>query len=208
MKRVSARLLGMTAILLSASAAQAAAESELQLSVDGVLWVNSIDGPLFDAAMRWVPGDSESVTFYLRNNGGTSADLTIDVIGSKAGKLLDSGDLHITAEGGGGEWTIVSEPGQHRLLTAPDIADEVVEPITVSASFDKSSTNDTQLTAANLRFIVTLSQSADVAGEGDLLPDTGAPDVVLYAALSAILLGTGLGFVRRRNEAQREAHHV
>lgn len=206
MKRLGAGLFIM--ILAVGTATPAHAAGELGLSVDGVTWVPSINTPLFDSSMTWVPGDSESVTFFVRNQGGSPGNLTVDVIGSSAGDLLDSGDLHVTAKGGGGEWVVVSDAGQHRLLTAPDIADQAVTPITVNASFDASSVNMTQLSAANVRFLVTLSQAAGSGGEAGQLPDTGAPNLLLYAALSAILLGTGLGFATRRSEPDREVHHV
>ncbi len=208
MKRLGASLFIMV-ITVGSSAAPARAAGELGLSVDGVTWAPSINTPLFDSSMTWVPGDSETVMFYLRNQGGSAGNLTVDVIGSKAGDLLDSGDLHITATGGGGDWAVVSQSGQHRLLTAPNIADGSVTPITVNATFDTSSLNLTELTSANVRFLVTLSQASAVGGDGDgLLPDTGAPDLRMYVALSAILLGTGLGFVTRRNQPQREVNHV
>lgn len=206
MKRLAASLFIM--LISVGTTAPAHAAGELGLSVDGVTWVQSINTPLFDSSMKWVPGDSESVVFYLRNQGGSAGNLTVDVIGSKAGRLLDSGDLHITATGGGGDWQVVSRSGQHRLLTAPNIADQAVVPITVSATFDQSSTNDTQLSSANVRFLVSLSQAAAVDDDGAGLPDTGAPNLLPYAALSAILLGTGLGFVTRRSEPNREVHDV
>lgn len=208
MKRLGASLCIM-AITFDMSAAPAQAAGELGLSVDGLTWAPSISTPLFDSSMTWVPGDTESVTFFLRNQGGSTGNLTVDVIGSKAGELLDSGDLHITATGGGGDWVVVSDSGLHRLLTALNIPDEAVTPITVRATFDASSHNTTQLTEANVRFLATLSQASDVGGDAEgLLPDTGAPDLRMYVVLSAILLGTGLGFVTRRNQQQREVNHV
>ena len=157
--------------------------------------------------MRWVPGDSEHATFFVRNNGGSAGDLTVDVLGSSAGKLLDSGSLQITAKGGGGAWTSVSAPGRHRLLTAPRVPDGKVEPIAVNVAFDSAAINMTQLRAAKLGFRVTLSESTS-ASPGSPLPDTGAPDLRWYAALSAILIGIGLALVSRRNESPRKVHHV
>lgn len=209
MKRHFGRLVGMSLILAGTSIAPVAAAGELGLSLDGVHWANAISDPLFDPSMRWVPGDSENATFFIRNQGGSGGDLTVDVISSTAGDLIDSGDLHITAKGGGGAWKLVSRPGRHRLLTAPNIPDGQIGPVVIDVSFDGTSTNQTQVRSSDPLFKVTLTESNKVADVADsLLPDTGAPDLRLYAALSAILLGTGLAFAKRRSEPQREVDHV
>ena len=196
-------------VTVGMSCAPARAAGEVGLSLDGVTWTPSITAPLFDSSMKWVPGDSESVMFYVRNQGGSLGSLTVDVIGSNAGTLLDSGDLEVTAKGGGGTWKPASQAGEHQLLSVPHIKDQAVEPITINATFDRSSSNTTQVSVASLQFRVTLTQAAYVEGDGDgPLPDTGAPNLVLYAALTAILLGTGLGFVTRRSEPYREVDHV
>jgi len=197
----------MTLILASTSASPALAAGELGLSLDGTHWTQSISTPLFDPSFRWVPGDAETETFFVRNQGGSRGDLTIDIVSSTAGGLIDSGDLHVTAKGGGGTWTTVSQDGTHRLLTAPNIADGQVSPIDVKVSFDATSTNTTQLLASELTFRITLSES-EPSDSDDALPDTGAPDVLLFFALSALLIGTGLGLVTRHNEPTREVHHV
>ena len=214
MNRRFARLVGMTLILASTSASPAAAAGELGLSLDGTHWTSSITTPLFDPSFRWVPGDSETESFFVRKQGGSRGDLTVDVLGPTADGLIESGDLHVTAKGGGGTWATVSEGGTHRLLTAPDIADGKVSEVKVTVSFDSASTNPTQLLASELSFRVTLSESApsgDVDDSGAGLPDTGAPNVLLFAVLSALFLGTGLGLVSRHNEASEttgEVHHV
>lgn len=217
MKRLLVRLLGMTVILATA-AAPAQAAGELELSLDGTTWTQSIAGPLFDESMRWVPGDSETASFFIRNNGGSNGTLTVDILSSQFGDLLDSGDLHITARGGGGDWTDVSDGAQHRLLSATDVAEGEVAEIKVDVSFDAASNNSTQLRAADLNFRVTLSESlpvnptglgdndgGDGEGAGDNndvmgLPGTGAMDVRWFLTIGAILVGVGLAFVSRRRE--------
>jgi hypothetical protein len=206
MRRTSIRLICMTVIVLGSGVGPAAAESELELSTDGVHWVNAISDLLFDPSMRWVPGDSEDATFFIRNRGGSSADLTVDVLSDSLGDLIDSGYLHITAKGGGGHWTPVSAPGKHRLLTTPHVPDGQVMPIDVNVRFDIGADNPTELRASTLNFIVTLTESAGDSGDG--LPDTGAPDLRWYAAIGAIFIGTGLALVTRRARPSREAHHV
>lgn len=208
MNRHLVRLVGMTFLLAVPAAAPAHAANELGLSLDQKTWTSSISTPLFDPDIRWVPGDSESATFYVRNHGGDAGDLTVDVLGSTAGNLIDSGDLHITAKGGGGDWTMVSTAGRHRLLSAPSIPDGHIVPIKVNVLFDAASVNPTQLRSSKLSFHITLSQSTAGSDSDQALPDTGAPDIRLYAALSAILLSVGVGLVRRRSDAPREVNHV
>lgn len=211
MNRALRRLLPVTILLLTMLATPAHAADELALSRDGQSWTSSIDAPLFDESMRWVPGDTESAQFFVRNQGGTPGDLTVDVISSRAGRLMDSGDLHITAKGGGGTWSSVSKGGTHRLLSSPDIADGAVVPITVTVAFDADSTSITQLRSTSFTLRVTLSESARTGGgDGDgngLLPDTGAP-ATWIAGLGALLVGVGLAFVARRRARKEADAHV
>lgn len=215
MKRFLGRLLGMTLLIAGASLSPAFAANELGLSRDGVNWSNSITNPIFDESMRWVPGDSEAATFYVRNQGGTLGDLTVDVLGSRVGDLIDSGDLHVTAKGGNGAWTKVSEGGTHRLLTSLNIPDGAVVPIKVTVAFDFSSPNATQNRASDLNFRVALAQAAAIAPTDDEkgnkkddetgssgLPGTGAPAIGWFVAISAVLMGVGLALVRRRHEEE------
>ena len=216
MRRRLASLLGIVSVSAAATMSQASAASPLGLSVDGIHWSRSITGPLFDPSWRWVPGDSETATFYVRNQGGTAGDLTVEVLGSQTGDLIDSGDLHVTARGGAGTWTAVSETGTHRLLTAPGIPNGSVEPIEVNVTFDRSSRNQTQLRASDLSFRVSMSESNVTSnrgagrrgGDAPELPQTGAPHALRYALIGAILAGTGLAFISRRDTPDTEDAHV
>lgn len=208
MKTRLGRLLGMTLILATTSASPVFAAGELGLSLDGTHWLSSISTPLFDPSFRWVPGDSDTATFFVRNQGGSTGDLTVDILGSKAGDLINSGDLHVTAKGGGGAWKTVSEGGTHRLLTAPHIPNGHVNEISVTVSFDAYSSNLTQLRSSELNFRITLTESAATANGGSALPDTGAADLRWYAASAAFFIATGLALVSRRATSAREADHV
>jgi hypothetical protein len=214
MNRVPVRLFTMVLILAATMSCPAYGAGELGVSADGVHWMSSITDPLFDESMVWVPGDSEAAPFYVRNQGGSPGDLTVDILGSRVGDLMDSGDLHVTATGGGGAWTTVSEGGKHRLLSTPRVPAGHVVAVHVTVAFDFASGNDTQLRAADLRFWVTLTQSTSTGsggghdGNGSGLPGTGAPDLRWYAALSSVLIGTGLAIVSRRHESPRKDHHV
>lgn len=214
MNRHLGRLVGMTLIFASTSASPAVAAGELGLSLDGTHWSSSITTPLFDPSFRWVPGDLESGAFFVRNQGGSTGDLTVDILGATVDGLIESGDLRVTAKGGGGDWSTISAGGTHRLLTAPNITEGSASKIKVNVAFDPASSNPTQLLASELTFRVALSESAprgDLDDAGTGLPDTGAPNVLFFAVLSALLLGTGLGLVSPKNElseSTEEAHHV
>lgn len=194
---------------------QARAEDELDLSRDGRTWTSTIDAPLFDEAMRWVPGDSETAQFYVRGRGGTAGDLTVDVISTPSDQLLESGDLRITARGGGGAWTPVVEGGTQRLLSTPSIADGAVVPVTVTATFDAAATNMTELRATRLKFRVSLTESIPDSGtttpghepeaaRGTLLPDAGGP-ALWWTAAGVALAGLG-GLIVSRRDVQSNQH--
>lgn len=206
MVHTSGRLFLVTMFCVVVAAAPAAAADELGLSRDGTTWSSSIDTPLFGTSIRWVPGDSRTAVFYVRNQGGTPGDLTVDVTSSGPGNLMESEDLRITAKGGGGNWVSVNEPGTRRLLSTPDIADSATVPITVSVAFDADSVNTTQLRSTSLRLNVNLSESASEPIENDgllggLLPDTGAPSTWIVGA-AALLLGMGAALLRRRDREE------
>jgi len=212
MKNLLRSLLPVTILLPALLATSAHAADELALSRDGLSWVSSINEPMFDESMRWVPGDSEAARFFVRNQGGTPGDLTIDVASSRAGRLMDSGDLRITAKGGGGTWSAVTEGGTHRLLSTPDIADGAVVPITVTVALDSDSTNITQFRSTSLMLTVSLSESVGTNGGDDrdngLLPDTGGPVGLWILGVGALLAGAGLAVVTRRRSGDEVDAHV
>lgn len=201
MKRLVRRLLLMTVLASLTLASPAHAEDGISFSRDGDTWTSSIDGPLFDQSMRWVPGDSESARFFIRNDGGTPGDLTIDVTSSSAGDLIDTGDVRVMARGGGGRWTSTTKGGTQRLLSTRAIADGAVVPITVTIAIDADSTNVTQLRSTSFTFDARLTESGDDDGTATrgLLPDTGAP-LTWILALGAVIVGTGTAVLARHRD--------
>lgn len=223
----------VTSVLLASPAQVSAADAgaELSLSRDGRTWTSSLAEPLFDESTRWVPGHSESARFYVRGNGGTPGDLLVDVISSAADPLLASGDLRITARGGGGDWRPVDQPGRHQLLSTPSIADGTVVPVTVMVTFDPAATNLSELRTARLQFRATLTESAPAAAQGPapmddrgpsaegsakgwaegrsnaLLPATGGPALWL-AVVGGLLAGVGAALVSRRGPGHRHGQGV
>jgi len=208
MKRNLAVLFAVLIALFS-SAAPAAAAGELGISSDGVTFTPTFHGPLFDSDVRWVPGDTRSATFYVRNEGGTPARMSVDVLGDHVGDLLDSGDVTITASASSSSGSTTSGV-ERRLVALPQVAANEIVPVTVRVDFDFSSPNTTQLRSTDLRFRVNLSQtSAEVGGDdgNGPLPDTGAP-TLWTLALGAVLLGTGVAIVSRRRQTHQGESHV
>lgn len=194
---------------MTVSASPARAADGFGVSSDGIDWGRAVTKPLFAEQMLWVPGDEATGTFYVRNRDDGPAELTVDVISTDTGALMDTGDLHISAVGGG-EWATVSEPGTHRLLTSPNLEAGSVTPVRVNVSFAAESGNISQLRSTELSFRVTLSASpsegqADVQ-PGGWLPDTGVNNVFWFVILAAVLIGTGSALVAWR-ESREEALH-
>jgi len=210
MKRLMALALAIGIVLIGGPASAA---NEIGLSRNGVTFTSSLSGSLFDPAFVWVPGDVESETFYVRNQGGDTARLTVDILGKQVSELIESGDLHVTATSGS-QATTVSSAGDHRLLTVPDVQADQIVPVKVTVAFDEASTNETQLLSSELTFRINLKQTSAVLGEGDgdddgngLLPDTGASTPLWLAGLAAICIGTGAALISRRRTHTEGAFH-
>ena len=210
MKRVMALALAIGIVLIGGPASAA---NEIGLSRNGVTFTSSLSGSLFDPAFVWVPGDVESETFYVRNQGGDTARLTVDILGKQVSELIESGDLHVTATSGSQAKTI-SSAGDHRLLTVPDVQADQIVPVKVTVAFDEASTNETQLLSSDLAFRINLKQTSAVLGEDDgdddgngLLPDTGASTPLWLAGLAAICIGTGAALISRRRTHTEGAFH-
>ena len=208
MKRLLTLVLAIGLVLISGPASAA---DEIGLSRDGITFTSSLSGSLFDSAFIWVPGDVESETFYVRNQGGDTARLTVDILGEQISDLIETGDLHVTATSGSHSHTI-STPGDHRLLSIPGVAANQIVPVTVTVAFDQASTNETQLLSSDLTFRINLKQTSAVLGEGDedgdgLLPDTGALTPLWLAGLAAICIGSGAALISRRRTHTEGASH-
>jgi uncharacterized membrane protein YgcG len=142
------------------SAAQAA--GEIGLSTDGVHWSAALPGPLFDPAFTWVPGDTQTATFYVRNQDADAAVLDVTMLTGPVEALIDTGDLTIGARVDGGAYTEATAAGSHLLVDQIPVASGAMRRIDVRVAFDPTSGNDSQLKAMDLRFQVQLSQDASV----------------------------------------------
>lgn len=207
MRRLGSCLAASLMIMLAATT-PAAATSPVGLSRDGVTFSSSLDAPLFDPVIRWVPGDIRTESFYVRNLHADDSDLAIDVMGASVDSLLESGDLMVAARGAGGTWQDVRSPGTHTLVSAVDLASGNASRVDVKVAFSGESTNVTQVRRLDLDVRVRLSQDTDglVPDDGlDMLPDTGAP--ALWSFIAGLILVTG-GIILVQGRREKENSDV
>jgi hypothetical protein len=229
MKTFAATLAGVAALMV-ALASPAAADDELSVSSDGVTFARALGAPIFDPALRWVPGDVRSSTIYVKNNDQFAARLDIDLLGDHLGDLLDSGDLHVTTSAASGTSGVASDGSTTRILGAANVPGGAVVPVTITASFDEDSPNATQVRSTDIRLQLTLTQtefpgdpdddnddsddddSDDDDNDGDdndgddngVLPDTGSGLAAWLLLAAAGLVSTGSALTRRFG---KEHHH-
>jgi len=200
------------------------AADQLGLSNDGSTWASTLPAPLFDSNFRWVPGDRQERSFWVRNLSGDKAVLDIAVRGSSIDSLMDTGDLDVEVKAGNGPWHVTDQAGRQQLVSSMPVAAGQSEKVTVAVDFDPASTNQSQLKEIVLAFEVRLSQDTsggtpggsgqddddDGSGHhgdrdrGDDLPGTGGlPWWVL--PLGTALTGAGvLAVVATREEQDDE----
>ncbi|UFU01713.1 LPXTG cell wall anchor domain-containing protein [Ruania suaedae] len=179
--------------LLWPSAASAA--DEIGLSNDGRTWGPELSLPLFDADRRWVPGDEETHTFHVRNEGPSAAAMTVAAL-SPSGDPVLAADVSLSVRLDGGAWRpldVGANPGQ---VTLDGVAVDRAVPVDVRAAFDPASGNDTQNRLMPVVLRVTLvgdvptdagtgddgAGSPGDPGGGPSLPDTGStlgPELLL-----------------------------
>ncbi len=225
MKRAIA-LFFAVALGLVGLAGPASASGELGLSPDGVHWSSSLPGPLFNPVFRWVPGDSQVSSFYVRDQSTDAAVLDLTMLTGPVQTLIATGDLKVGASVDGGAFTDVNTPGPNVLIHQVPVAAGATHKINVRITFDPASTNQSESRELDLRFTVTLTQATVVrpptggggsghgghGGSGNPLPNTGTVITPFMLLLAALLVATGTGLVgysRRRNPRLEErSSHV
>ncbi|WP_254052321.1 LPXTG cell wall anchor domain-containing protein [Aeromicrobium sp. A1-2] len=182
--------------------APAFADARIGLSRDGVTFAPTLSSTLFDPDLRWVPGDSRTATFYVRNQADEPATLSVDVVGTHIDSLLETGYLTISVRGGGGRWRETSATGTHRLVSEIGVGTGDSARIDVSVAFAPEATNPSQTQNLALAFRILLSQDVEAAVAPDrdgLLPDTGAPASWSFI-IGLTLVGAGTILVHKRRE--------
>jgi len=194
-------LLGAMAVIGS----PAAAADEIGLSNDGVSWGTSLSLPLYDPAQRWVPGDDETASFYVRNQGPTRALLTIEARSADTDRLLSDDDIRLRARAGGGSWIRLDNGVPTAGLTDQTIARGGVVKVDVNAAFDWDAPNRSQAKELEVVFRVVLSDALDDSGGRDRgsLPGTGSMVPGWGIVAGAALIAVGAGLTRRRRAGER-----
>ncbi|EFQ83860.1 LPXTG-motif cell wall anchor domain protein [Aeromicrobium marinum DSM 15272] len=185
----------------------AAADPRIGLSNDGVTFGQGLAQPLYDPEVRWVPGDTRGSSFFVRNQAGEAAFLSIDVLGSEVDSLLETGDLTISARGADGPWRDISTTGTQRLVEDLGISSGQVTRVDVEVSFAPESVNQSQTKQLELDFRVRLTQDPNGVVDIDdgVLPGTGG------APLPALIIGLALlggGIIATSRRRQEENDHV
>ncbi len=167
----TARLIALVvALLCLVSPARAA--GQLGLSWDGRAWASQLTGALFDrpgTIDRWVPGDSDTRHFYVRNQGGDAARLTI-AYDLPPDTLVNADDFEVTAAVDGGAPVVIT-PGVGWLpLDQTTLADGAVADVAVTATFRLTSTNRSMSQAFPLAFRVTLTEVVGATPLPDATP--------------------------------------
>ncbi|MCW2856062.1 MAG: hypothetical protein JWR52_1677 [Marmoricola sp.] len=211
-------------VALVGLAGPASASGELGLSPDGVTWGATLPSPLFDPAFRWVPGDSEVASFFVRNQSTDAAVLDLTMLTGPVQTLIETGDLTVGASVDSGPFTDVNTPGTHALIHQVPVTAGASHKINVRVTFDPASSNQSQAKQLDLRFTVTLTQAASVqpptngggtgntghgghGGTGSPLPNTGSVVTPSMLLLAAVLCASGIGLVgysRRRTPRPKE----
>lgn len=203
----------LASLAVAGGAAPARADDEIALSLDGQTWVPALTAPLFERDLRWVPGDVETRSFYVRNLGPTDSRLLISVVASGDDQLVDDDDVALAVRAEGGPWA--------SLDNGDDVAPLVREPVDrgdavrvdVRAAFRWSSSNQTMIAKLPLRIEVVLREDVGDGGDGDgddggggtggLLPGTGSsvPWWLVAVAGGGVAAGVTLVVAGRRREA-------
>ncbi|MFL6090586.1 MAG: hypothetical protein ACJ71Z_10650 [Aeromicrobium sp.] len=212
------------ALGLLPSAAWAA--NELGLSSDGSHWAPKLNTPLFDANFRWVPGDTETASFWVRNQSGDKATLDVAVLGNGIDSLMGTGDLAVTVKAANGSGTTTASVGRQELIASRVEQPGQVERIDVTVAFDRASPNQSQLKAFDLQFEVRLTQGSASGGGRDsdnsddsdksddsdqqkvrdgMLPGTGGP---VWWLLPTGMLGVAAGWLTVASSWRKEARDV
>ena len=139
-------------------------------------------GGLFDDAFRWVPGDSETESFYVRNQGPTDAVMVIEARSADSDELLSNDEIELRARVDGGTWVDLENGAPSKSLSQQRIGEDDEVHVDVNATFDPASTNQSQNKALDLTFTVTLADAFERGGDDaddDSAPRHWSPDFQL-----------------------------
>lgn len=208
--RVRGLMLLLAAILVAAiaPAQHTFASTGILLSNDGTKWAQTLPEPLFDSAIRWVPGDERTSRFYVRNDTDITAVMSVDILVGQVEDLLDTGDVRIDVRIAGGPWTTTAKSGTYHLSTGTAGAGATY-PIDVRVRFLADSANISQIHVLDLRVLVTLTDAnttpvvdPDTPGNRPLSATGAAAGISALALLSLVPFLLLLAARRRRADEE------
>jgi hypothetical protein len=208
-------------VLVAAVPSAAVAADEIGLSKDGSSWSTTLSQPLFDPNFRWVPGDDETSSFFVRNQGPSGAALTISAISQDTDQLLSNEDIDLFARADDGPWVELQNGVASTALTQRAITQGGIARIDVRARFDPVSVNQSMTKRLPLRFVVTLAEAFPSSGstgrddnddddgddtsgsrrDGDL-PGAGSSLSPAPLWVAAMLIGGGLALAKRSRRGE------
>lgn len=151
------RLAALVVVLMLATAAPARADGELLVSADGTTWSAALMQPLFDPAVRWVPGDQREAGFWIRNTTGQPAQVALSFTAEDVDTLVASGTLTLEARITGGAWQPMLAQGVQHVVAAAIPGDSTTE-LRVRGSFAPDAGNATMTDVAHLDFTARLTE--------------------------------------------------
>lgn len=184
-------------------------DEHIGLSHDGRTWQPSLRAPVFDPDRRWVPGEIDRKSFYIRNEGPTTARLTVDVVAG--GRLVD--DIRLRGRVAGAAWHSLRNGSPSATLTREVLDRDSVTRVDLAIRYRWEASNATQHSSVPLEFVVHLehagpTEDGDGGGAGEDTPDdsteneaddgagtlpgagSAVPAWLLW--LAAMLIGAGL----------------
>lgn len=195
-----ALLLAATVVFLTGGSASAQ-PGPIGLSVDGTHWSTTLAHPLFNSSYRWVPGDTQLATLYVRNQSGRSAVMSVALVSGALRDAILSQDFVVYTSIDGRKSTPAHPPGSQMVVALGPSAVGSVHRVKILVSMSRSSTNQAQTRRFDLNVRVSLSQEPTSLGGGfhpgtPRLPDTGSPVTPTLLAAIALFLITGFGLMR------------
>ncbi|MBC9225303.1 hypothetical protein GL325_03090 [Aeromicrobium sp. 636] len=203
----------VSAALILSAVAPAAAADEIGVSRDGRRWSATLTEPLFDPGTRWVPGDTRTVSFYVRNQALTHARLVATVRSDDGDDLWAGGDVTMRARVQG-KWFTLRNGRPSGELTQESLRPSSAVRVDVRAKLEPASTNVSQASRLNLTLGLRLTDADEgvagasaEAGDGGesgrsdgWLSRTGAstPAILIWLAAAATAVGAAFMAAGRR----------
>lgn len=94
---IAATLVASLALLGWRFAGDDESAHRVTLSVDGVRWTSDHEAAFFHSANAWLPAQTRSAVFWVRNDGDVTADVDVVVATSAGETLTQSGQVTLSA---------------------------------------------------------------------------------------------------------------